>query len=294
MTGLFSWIPPAPLELGNQMSQRCSLKSADSSGCVPTTAPEPLCLMIEPTHSTPVRQPTTAQQGVADLHALLIAAKERGPYVLVGHSWGGLIARLFASTYPDAVVGLVFVDPALEFLKNSLTPAQWETYIKATKKLIESNDLERVTTNAASICCMVPREYAQYRLSCSPRTSDSILVPEGRRRGQRGETLRIVSRSFSMRSTSATRAAVTPSRWSSLNLWSMQSGRSSKQFVAGAIRWRTTKRISSCLRSPKFPYRARKALDEGFAKSGLPGVITGLWISSGNWIGSRGVANFEN
>jgi pimeloyl-ACP methyl ester carboxylesterase len=92
--------------------------------------------------STPVRQPTTAQQGVADLHALLIAAKEGGPYVLVGHSWGGLIARLFASTYPDEVVGLVLVDPASEFLKSSLTPAQWETYIKATKKLIESNDLE--------------------------------------------------------------------------------------------------------------------------------------------------------
>ena len=55
------------------------------------------------TDSTPVRQPTTAQQGVADLHALLIAAKEPGPYVLVGHSWGGLITRLFASTYPGEV-----------------------------------------------------------------------------------------------------------------------------------------------------------------------------------------------
>jgi pimeloyl-ACP methyl ester carboxylesterase len=89
-----------------------------------------------------VRQPTTAQQGVADLHALLTAAKEPGPYVLVGHSWGGLIARLFASTYPDEVSGLVLVDAASEFLKNSLTPAQWATYIKATKKLIESNGLE--------------------------------------------------------------------------------------------------------------------------------------------------------
>jgi pimeloyl-ACP methyl ester carboxylesterase len=94
------------------------------------------------TDSTPVRQPTTAQQGVADLHALLIAAKEPGPYVLVGHSWGGLIARLFASTYPDEVSGLVLVDSASEFLKSSLTPAQWATYIKATKKLIESNGLE--------------------------------------------------------------------------------------------------------------------------------------------------------
>src|SRR5262245_4665569 len=94
------------------------------------------------TDSTPVLQPTTAQQGVADLHALLNAAKEPRPYVLVGHSWGGLIARLFASTYSDEVAGLVLVDPASEFLKTSLTPEQWATYIKATKKLIESNGLE--------------------------------------------------------------------------------------------------------------------------------------------------------
>jgi pimeloyl-ACP methyl ester carboxylesterase len=94
------------------------------------------------TNSTPVQQPTTAQQGVADLHAMLIASKEPGPYVLVGHSWGGLIARLFTSTYPDEVAGLVLVDSASEFLKSSLTPAQWATYLEATKKLIESNGLE--------------------------------------------------------------------------------------------------------------------------------------------------------
>jgi pimeloyl-ACP methyl ester carboxylesterase len=94
------------------------------------------------TDSTPVRQPTTAQQGVADLHTLLITAKEPRPYILVGQSWGGLIARLFASTYPDEVAGLVLVDPASEFLKSSLTPEQWATYIKATKKLIDSTGLE--------------------------------------------------------------------------------------------------------------------------------------------------------
>jgi pimeloyl-ACP methyl ester carboxylesterase len=95
-----------------------------------------------PTDSTAIRQPTTAQQGVADLHALLIAAKEPQPYILVGHSWGGLIARLFASTYPDEMSGLVLIDSASEFLKESLAPVQWATYINATKKLIEPNDLE--------------------------------------------------------------------------------------------------------------------------------------------------------
>ena len=53
-----------------------------------------------------------------------------------------MIARLFASMYPDEVAGLVLVDSASEFLKSSLTRAQWVRYIQATKKLIESNGLE--------------------------------------------------------------------------------------------------------------------------------------------------------
>ena len=43
-------------------------------------------------------QPATAGDAVADLHALLTAAGEAKPYVLVGHSYGGLIVRLYAST----------------------------------------------------------------------------------------------------------------------------------------------------------------------------------------------------
>jgi len=37
-------------------------------------------------------------------------ANEAGPYVLVGHSYGGLIVRLYASMYPKDVPGLVLVD----------------------------------------------------------------------------------------------------------------------------------------------------------------------------------------
>jgi pimeloyl-ACP methyl ester carboxylesterase len=44
------------------------------------------------------------------LHALLRAANEKGPYILVGHSLGGPYARMFAAQYRNEVVGLVLVD----------------------------------------------------------------------------------------------------------------------------------------------------------------------------------------
>jgi pimeloyl-ACP methyl ester carboxylesterase len=78
--------------------------------------------------SDPVPMPRTARDPVADLHALLRAARVRGPYVLVGHSTGGLIVRLFASTYPKQVVGLVQVDALNEFLQNEFTRGQMTAF----------------------------------------------------------------------------------------------------------------------------------------------------------------------
>jgi pimeloyl-ACP methyl ester carboxylesterase len=95
-----------------------------------------------PTTSTPVPQPTSAQDGTADLHALLSAAEEPGPYVIVAHSWGGLNGYLFASDYPDEVSGLVLIDPGSEFLKTALTPEQWATFVQAAKQLGDPEDLE--------------------------------------------------------------------------------------------------------------------------------------------------------
>jgi pimeloyl-ACP methyl ester carboxylesterase len=55
----------------------------------------------------------TLQRIVADLAALLDTLGERSPVVLVGHSWGGPILRLFADLHPERVAGLVFVDSTL-------------------------------------------------------------------------------------------------------------------------------------------------------------------------------------
>jgi len=54
--------------------------------------------------------PRSAGMMVEDLHELLRTAAIRGPYLLVGHSFGGLLVRLYAHRYPGEVCGLVLVD----------------------------------------------------------------------------------------------------------------------------------------------------------------------------------------
>jgi pimeloyl-ACP methyl ester carboxylesterase len=52
----------------------------------------------------------TALTQVADLRALLAAAHVPAPYVVVGHSWGGALAELFAARYGSATAGAVILD----------------------------------------------------------------------------------------------------------------------------------------------------------------------------------------
>jgi pimeloyl-ACP methyl ester carboxylesterase len=56
-------------------------------------------------------RPRDMNQQVRELHALLAEARVDGPYVLVGHSYGGRIARVYAKAYPREVVGMVLIDP---------------------------------------------------------------------------------------------------------------------------------------------------------------------------------------
>jgi len=52
------------------------------------------------------------------LHATLAAANVKPPYILIGHSLGGVRIRTFASIYPTDVAGLVFVDPTPDFTRT--------------------------------------------------------------------------------------------------------------------------------------------------------------------------------
>lgn len=60
--------------------------------------------------SEPRADPRDADRVAEELHALLQAASEPPPYVLVGHSLGGLFARVYTQRFPDEVSGIVLVD----------------------------------------------------------------------------------------------------------------------------------------------------------------------------------------
>ena len=103
--------------------------------------------------SDPAPQPTTAAAATVDLHALLQSAGERAPYVIVGHSAGGTVARLYASTYPSEVRGMVLVDALGEGLQDAMTPTQWITQRillegDLTESLREYPDIERFDADA--------------------------------------------------------------------------------------------------------------------------------------------------
>ena len=64
--------------------------------------------------SEPATEPRSARQIAAELHSLLVYGSVPPPYVLVGHSFGGLVVRLFASLHPSDTAGMVLVDSAHE------------------------------------------------------------------------------------------------------------------------------------------------------------------------------------
>ncbi len=74
--------------------------------------------------------PTHGQQAAKDLHVLLERLNVPAPYILVGHSYGGDVVRLYASAYPDRMGGLILED------------TQHEDVLKEQRKILKGEDLE--------------------------------------------------------------------------------------------------------------------------------------------------------
>ena len=67
---------------------------------------------------------------VLELRSILYNQKIDPPYILVGHSLGGLITRYFAATYPGEVKGLLLLDPAPESYWNKMSKKELKKYIE--------------------------------------------------------------------------------------------------------------------------------------------------------------------
>ena len=74
----------------------------------------------------------TVPASAEELHTLLEAAAVPSPYVLVGHSLGGIIVRQFATEYPNEIAGIVLVDTSQGDIRarfqEVLTPEEWQRY----------------------------------------------------------------------------------------------------------------------------------------------------------------------
>lgn len=96
-------------------------------------------------------EPRTSELIVTELHTLLNNAGIQGPYVLAGYSFGGMNMRLYASRYPNDVVGMVLVDSILEDqdngLKSVLSADEFNSYYAArVKAAMQAEQVDDVTS----------------------------------------------------------------------------------------------------------------------------------------------------
>lgn len=114
--------------------------------------------------SDPLTRPATSINIVEDLHRMLLAENIKPPYVLVGHSTGGLSARLFAHTYPGEVVGMVLIDPSDENqlqesrkLYPEKTDEQWQadisTFLQAQRDCLKQAEKGFVKGSEIEVAC---------------------------------------------------------------------------------------------------------------------------------------------
>jgi pimeloyl-ACP methyl ester carboxylesterase len=99
--------------------------------------------------SEPGPQPRHSQRAADELKQLLENAGVREPYVLVGHSLGGLNVQVFADRYPDLVAGLILLDPApLAFITGQAFPELYRMFEQQAAELQQMAEAARQSTDA--------------------------------------------------------------------------------------------------------------------------------------------------
>ncbi len=130
-------------------------------------------------------EPRDAQRIARELHTLLASADVAGPYVLAGHSFGGLYVRVFTDLYPDEVAGLVLVDASHPDMWQRVPPQVTAAMVPSTGMGLAYRGLAhlgftRLTTAFPTECGLPPQHCAQERAwMVSARQKDAYIAEMG-------------------------------------------------------------------------------------------------------------------
>ncbi|HEX5603949.1 MAG TPA: alpha/beta hydrolase [Pyrinomonadaceae bacterium] len=90
--------------------------------------------------SDPGPKPRTAKQIATELHEALVKSGVKPPYVMVGHSFGGVYVRVFADMYPKEVVGMVLIDPSQESFNDWMKKNQADRLKAAQSEIAKAKE----------------------------------------------------------------------------------------------------------------------------------------------------------
>jgi pimeloyl-ACP methyl ester carboxylesterase len=134
--------------------------------------------------SDPGPKPRSAKQIATELHAALEKSGVKPPYVMVGHSFGGIYIRVFADMYPKEVVGMVLIDPSQESFNDWLIKNQPDR-LKAAQ-----SEIAKAGQGVQAEFAAVDTSYSQARVAKVPggipvtlltATEDETMPAEARK-----------------------------------------------------------------------------------------------------------------
>jgi pimeloyl-ACP methyl ester carboxylesterase len=124
--------------------------------------------------SDPSLRPPTIENSVTDLHAVVRGLGGQAPLILVGHSYGSLLVRLYAQRYPQNIKAIILLDPANEFMAERI-PGYTEALESAVSQfrklaLLTSLGLAALSTRSIPAAQLQGEALQQYRAVIAARS----------------------------------------------------------------------------------------------------------------------------